>query len=61
MKVDSEAGNRYILVVVDKASKFLFAYPTRTKEALGAAQHLLTLCFIFGTPVAIAAIAGVSS
>ena len=27
LKHESQDGNRYLLVVVDRASKFLFAYP----------------------------------
>lgn len=43
MKISSETGNRYLLGVANKASKCLFAYPTKTEEELGAAQH--SRCF----------------
>ena len=46
----SEAGNEYLLLVVDKASRFLFAYPLPSKEALGVARLLLDLCLTFGVP-----------
>lgn len=35
MKVTSNKGNRYLLVIVDRATKFLFAFPLPTKETLG--------------------------
>ena len=47
----TEAGNRYLLTVVHKASKFLFAFPLPTKETLGVARALLDLIFTFGLPV----------
>ena len=37
----SLAGNEYILLAVDKASKFPFAFPIPTKRTEGVAQHLL--------------------
>ena len=46
----SLAGNEYILLAVDKASKFPFAFPIPTKKAEGVAQHLLQLCLTFGIP-----------
>ena len=46
----SEAGNEYLLLVVDKASKFLFGYPLPSKEAHGVARILLDLCLTFGAP-----------
>ena len=46
----SLAGNEYILLAVDKASKFPFAFPIPTKRAEGVAQHLLQLCLTFGIP-----------
>ena len=45
----SLAGNEYILLAVDKASKFLFAFPIPTKKA-GVVQYLLQLCLTFGIP-----------
>lgn len=41
MKVVSHQGNRYLLVVVDRATKFLFGLPLPTKETLGISRKLL--------------------
>ena len=46
----SEAGNEYLLLAVDKASKFPFAYPLPSKEAHGVAPLLVDLCLTFGVP-----------
>ena len=46
----SEAGNEYLLLGIDKASKFPFAYPLPSKEAHGVARLLLDLCLTFGVP-----------
>ena len=46
----SLAGNEYILLAVDKASKFPFVFPIPTKRAEGVAQHLFQLCLTFGIP-----------
>ena len=35
----SETGNEYLLLVVDEASRFLFAYPLPSKEAQGPVSH----------------------
>ena len=48
MKVTSDKGNRYLLVVVDRASKFLTAFPLPTKEAVGVSRKLLSLLLTFG-------------
>ena len=40
LKQESQAGFRYMLVIVDRASKFLFAYPLPSKEAVGASPNL---------------------
>ena len=44
----SEAGNRHLLVVVDRASKLLFAYPLSNKTADNVAKKLLKLLLTFG-------------
>ena len=49
----SASGNRYILLIVDRASKFLFAFPTPTKEAAPVSRIMLNLCLTFGIPKAI--------
>ena len=44
----SLAGNKYLLLAVDKASKFPFAYPLPSKQAEGVARHLMQLCLTLG-------------
>ena len=46
----SLAGNKYLLLVVDKASKFPFAFPLPSKQAEGVARHLMQLCLTLGIP-----------
>ena len=53
MKVTSDKGNRYLLVVVDRASKFLAAFPLPTKDALSVSRKLLGLLLTFGLPFSI--------
>eukprot|EP00752_Nemacystus_decipiens_P016023 g14325.t1 len=56
MKVETPTGNRYILVVVDRATKFLFGFPLPTKETVGVSRkllELLELLLIFGLPLSI--------
>ena len=49
-----EAGcNRYLLIVVDKASKFLFAFPLPTNEKLGVAATLLDVVLTFGLMISL--------
>lgn len=48
MKVKSDKGDRYLLVVVDKAPKFMSTSPLPTKEALGVSRKLLELLLIWG-------------
>lgn len=43
MKVSSDNGNRYLLVVVDRAYKFPTAFPLSSKEAVGVSHKLLGL------------------
>ena len=43
MGARSEAGNKYLLVIMDRASKFLFAYPLPNKTAENVAKKLLEL------------------
>ena len=38
MKQVSSADNRYMLVVVDRASRFEFAYPLESKDSVGVAR-----------------------
>eukprot|EP00752_Nemacystus_decipiens_P004057 g3715.t1 len=53
MKVTSAKGNRYLLVVVDRASKFLSAFPLPAKDAIGISRKLLDLLLVFGLPLSI--------
>ena len=50
MKVTSDKGNRYLLVMVDRASKFLTAFPLPTKEAVGVSRQLLSIVLTFDPP-----------
>ena len=55
LKIDTPSlfGNKYILLVVDRASKFPFGFPLETKHAVGVARVLTELCLTFGVPRAI--------
>ena len=48
MGARSEAGNKCLLVVVDKASKFLFAYPLPNTTVENVAKKLLEMLLTFG-------------
>ena len=48
MGARSEAGNKYLLVVVNRISKFPFAYPLPNKIAENVAKKLLKLLLTFG-------------
>lgn len=50
---ESNTGNKYLLLVVEKASKFPLAYPLPVKQAEGVTRHLMQLCLAFGVPKAI--------
>ena len=51
MAVKSDAGNKVLLVAVDKASKFSLAFQLPTKVALGVARKLLEVMHTFGLPL----------
>ena len=55
MGARSEAGNKYLLVIVGGASKFLFTYLLPNKSADNVAKKLLKLLLIFGIPCLCAA------
>ena len=55
---ESQDGNRYLLVVVDRTSKFLFAYPLPSKDATGVNRKLLEVLLTFGVPLSIRSDAG---
>ena len=48
--VESLSHNKYLLLVVDKASRFPFVYPLPSKQADGVARQLLELCLTLGVP-----------
>lgn len=58
LKQESRAGNRYLLVVVERASRFLFVYPLPSKGALGVSRKLSELMLTFGVPLSIQSDAG---
>ena len=49
----SEAENKHLLVIVDRASKFLFAYPLPIKTAENVAKKLIELLLTFGIPLSL--------
>ena len=49
----SADGNRYLLVVVVRASKFLFGYCLASKGSLEVSQDLMALMLTFGVPQSI--------
>ena len=49
----SSNGNRYLLVVVGRASKFLFGYPLASKGALEVSRKLMEMMLTFGVPQSI--------
>lgn len=50
MKRVSATGNRYLLMIVDRATKFLL-YPPLTKSAESLVRELVKLCLTFGVPL----------
>ena len=46
----SETGSEYLLLIVDKASRFLIAHLLASKEVQQIARILLDLCLTFGAP-----------
>ena len=53
MKMTSDKGSRYLLVVVGRPSKFLTAFPLPTKEAVSVSRKLLSLLLNFGLPLSV--------
>ena len=51
MRTRPEAGEKYLLVVVDRASKFLFDHPSPNKTAENVAKALLEFLLTFGIPI----------
>ncbi|CAM9478629.1 unnamed protein product, partial [Sphacelaria rigidula] len=54
----SASGNRYLLIIVDRATKFLFASPLAAKIAVPVAKCLLKLFLTFGVPYILRSDAG---
>lgn len=48
MKHESEDGDKFMLVVVGEASKFILSYPLSSKVLEPVASNLPTLCLTFG-------------
>ena len=53
MGTRSEAGNRLLLVIVDRASKFLFAYSLPNKTSESVAKNIIKLLLTFGIPLSL--------
>ena len=53
MGATPKAGDKYLLVVVDRASKFLFAHSIPNKTAENVAKTLLEFLLIFGIPLSL--------
>ena len=49
----SEARNRHLLVIVDRAGKFLITYPIPNKIAEDVAKKLLKLLLTFRIPLSL--------
>ena len=49
----SGTGNEYLLVIVDKASKFLFAYSLPTKADSNVAKKVLNFILTFGVTLSL--------
>ena len=53
MGASSEAGNKHLLVIVDRTSKLLFAYPLPNKTAENVAKKLRELLSTCGIPLSL--------
>ena len=53
MGARSEGGNKHLLVIVDRVSKFLFDYPLPNKTAENVTKKLLELLLTFGIPLSL--------
>ena len=58
LKHESQDGNRYLLVVVDRASKFLLTYPLPSKNAVEVSRKVMAVLLTFGMPPSTRSIAG---
>ena len=57
-KQKSQEGNRYLLVVVDRASIFLLTYPLPSKNAVEVSRKVMAVLLTFGMPPSTRSIAG---
>ena len=53
MKARSEAGNKHLLVIVDRVNIFLLAYPLPNKTAENVAKKLHELLLTFEIPLSL--------
>ena len=53
MGTGSEVGNKYLLVVVNRAGKFLFACPLPNKVANNVGKKLLEILLTFEIPLSL--------
>ena len=53
MGARSEAGNKHFFVIVDRASKFPFAFPLPNKTAENVGKKLLELLLTFRIPLSL--------
>ena len=53
MGARSEAGNKHLLAIVDRASKFLFAHPLPNKTAQNLVKKLLEFLLTFGVTLSL--------
>ena len=58
MGAKSEAGNKYLLIVVNRVRNFLFACPLPSKAAENLAKRLLELLLTFRIPLSLRSDAG---
>lgn len=54
----SNAGNRYLLMLVNRSSRLLFVYPLESKDSVGVARKLLELMLMLGVPMSVKSDAG---
>ena len=50
IQTPSLCSNKYVLLIIDRASKFPFGFFLETKIAIGVARVLTDLCLTFGVP-----------
>ena len=48
MDTPSRSGNKHVLLIAERASKFPFGFPLETNQALGVARGLPEVCLTVG-------------